>query len=155
MLELPKVAREVPMVNLFYPWTEPSSRNSAQSLYCHLTPNCVHLFTVDLHPIKCKADVSAKMSSVWTSQIEHPSHGSRWPPGPLPAGTLSLGGRRHLRGSWLFLAGCLAVGGRKAENGPAESHFASLSVELPAADCLAHTRGSLDQNQPMTVCQLL
>ena len=30
--------------------------------YCCLTATCVHLFSVDLYPITCKADISAETS---------------------------------------------------------------------------------------------
>ena len=72
MLELPKVARSSP-VTPFIPGLSPLAVILLNH-YCHLTPTCVHLFTVDLHPITCKADLSTEMSCVWTWQIEQCMH---------------------------------------------------------------------------------
>ena len=63
LLELPKVARSS-HGNSFIPGLSPLA-GILLNRYCRLTPTCVHLFTVDLYPITCKADTSTEMSCVW------------------------------------------------------------------------------------------
>ena len=72
LLELPKVARSS-HGNSFIPGLSPLA-GILLNHYCRLTATCVHLFTVDLYPITCKADISTEMSCVWTWQIEQCIH---------------------------------------------------------------------------------
>ena len=72
LLKLPKVARSS-HGNSFIPGLSPLA-GILLSHYCCLTATYVHLFTVHLYPITCKADTSTEMSCLWTWQIEQYMH---------------------------------------------------------------------------------
>ena len=64
LVELPKVARSS-HGNSIIPGLSPLA-GILLNHCCHLTATCIHLFTVDLYIITCKADTSTEMSCVWT-----------------------------------------------------------------------------------------